>query len=126
MESEVVSMVLRMFNAPPSGAGCTTSGGTESILMACKTMRTWARAVKGIKHPEMIVPVSAHAAFDKAGEYFGIKIHKVGVDLVTRKAKVKDMERAINGNTIVSGRARRRNPGNRGMGGERRSLKQEF
>lgn len=94
--------------------------------MACKTMRTWARAVKGIKHPEMIVPVSAHAAFDKAGEYFGIKIHKVGVDLVTRKAKVKDMERAINGNTIVSGRARRRNPGNRGMGGERRSLKQEF
>lgn len=102
MESEVVSMVLKMYNAPSSGAGCTTSGGTESILMACKTMRTWAKAVKGINHPEMIVPVSAHAAFDKAGEYFGIKIHKVGVDLITRKAKVRDMARAINKNTIVS------------------------
>lgn len=42
------------FNGP-HGAGTTTSGGTESILMACKTYRDWARQVKGITRPEMCV-----------------------------------------------------------------------
>jgi sphinganine-1-phosphate aldolase len=32
-----------------------TSGGTESILMACKAYRDWARATKGITRPEMYV-----------------------------------------------------------------------
>lgn len=37
MEAEVVRMILDMYNAPPEAAGTTTSGGTESILLACKT-----------------------------------------------------------------------------------------
>jgi glutamate/tyrosine decarboxylase-like PLP-dependent enzyme len=41
-----------MYNNP-TGAGATTSGGTESILMSVKTHRDWARAVKGISEPEM-------------------------------------------------------------------------
>lgn len=53
MEAEVVQMVLRMFNASPTGCGTTTSGGTESILMACKAMRDWGLDVKGISEPEM-------------------------------------------------------------------------
>lgn len=52
MEAEVVAMCLRMYNNP-TGAGATTSGGTESILMSVKTHRDWARAVKGISEPEM-------------------------------------------------------------------------
>ena len=52
MEAEVVAMCLRMYNNP-TGAGATTSGGTESILMSVKTHRDWARAVKGIYEPEM-------------------------------------------------------------------------
>jgi sphinganine-1-phosphate aldolase len=58
-------MVLNMWNNP-AGAGTTTSGGTESILVACKTYRDWAKAVKSISRPEMIVPESSHAAFWKA------------------------------------------------------------
>lgn len=54
MEAEVVAMCLRMYNHP-DGAGATTSGGTESIIMACKTHRDWARVVKGITQPEMFV-----------------------------------------------------------------------
>jgi sphinganine-1-phosphate aldolase len=34
MEAEVVAMVLGLFNAPEGGAGVTTSGGTESIIMS--------------------------------------------------------------------------------------------
>ena len=54
MEAEIVSMVLRMYNNP-TGAGTMTSGGTESIVMAVKTYRDWARATKGITEPEMCV-----------------------------------------------------------------------
>ena len=48
MEAEVISMSLSLFHANLEEAGgTTTSGGTESILMACKTHRDWARAEKG-------------------------------------------------------------------------------
>ena len=53
MEAEIVSMCLKMYNAPSSAAGAMTSGGTESIIMAVKTYRDWARKVKGITEPEM-------------------------------------------------------------------------
>lgn len=48
-----------------------------------------------------IIPISAHAAFDKAGQYFGIKIHHIPVDPVTRKVNLKRVKRAINANTIL-------------------------
>ena len=53
MEAEVVAMVLSLFNAPPGGAGVTTSGGTESILMACLSARQKARIERGVTDPEM-------------------------------------------------------------------------
>jgi len=53
MEAEIVAMVLKLYNAPDTGAGVVTSGGTESIIMALKTYRDWARKTKGIKEPEM-------------------------------------------------------------------------
>ncbi|KAI0242342.1 hypothetical protein L0F63_002365, partial [Massospora cicadina] len=74
MEREIVSMTLSMFNAPPNAAGCFTFGGTESIILACRTYKEEARIKKGITRPEMIIPITAHAAFDKAAEYFGIEI----------------------------------------------------
>ncbi|KAI5451158.1 Dihydrosphingosine phosphate lyase [Naganishia albida] len=100
MEAEIVSMCLNLFNNP-HGAGTTTSGGTESILMACQAYRDWARATKGITRPEMIIPASAHAAFWKASDYFGIKLHVVPVHKVSRKADVQRIARAINPNTIM-------------------------
>jgi sphinganine-1-phosphate aldolase len=53
MEAEVVSMVLAMFNAPAGAAGVTTSGGTESILMACLSARQKAYTERGVTEPEM-------------------------------------------------------------------------
>ena len=55
MEAEIVAMVLAMFNAPVGGAGVTTSGGTESILMACLSARQKAYAERGVTEPEMYV-----------------------------------------------------------------------
>lgn len=53
MESEIVAMVLKLFNAPLDAAGVTTSGGTESILMGCLSARHRAYAERGITEPEM-------------------------------------------------------------------------
>jgi sphinganine-1-phosphate aldolase len=58
MEAEIVAMVLAMFNAPPGGAGVTTSGGTESILMACLSARQKAYAERGVTEPEMLESLS--------------------------------------------------------------------
>ena len=55
MEAEIVAMCLKMYHGPSGSGGTMTSGGTESIIMALKTYRDWARSVKGIKEPEMCV-----------------------------------------------------------------------
>ncbi|KAJ6260203.1 hypothetical protein Dda_4427 [Drechslerella dactyloides] len=101
MEAEVVAMVLSMFNAPPGGAGVTTSGGTESILMACLSARNKAYVEKGVTEPEIIIPKTAHAAFDKAGYYFKMKVHHVELDPVTYKVDLKRVAKLINYNTVM-------------------------
>lgn len=109
MDSEVVSMCLSMYTAklPTSavdqegGAGTTTSGGTESILLACLAYRNRAHQEWGITRPEMIVSKSAHAAFDKASKMFGIKLVVIPVDPDTRKVNLTLVRRAINPNTIL-------------------------
>jgi sphinganine-1-phosphate aldolase len=119
-EAEIVAMTARMLGAETPEiepaidskhplsmkspgkdvCGTITSGGTESILLAMKTYRDWARVTRGISRPEMVVPDSAHAAFDKAAQYFKIKLVRVpvGPDF---KADLARTRRAINRNTIV-------------------------
>ncbi|MDZ4857914.1 MAG: aminotransferase class V-fold PLP-dependent enzyme [Candidatus Hydrogenedentes bacterium] len=108
-EAEIVSMTAHMLNGgspdAPVGSengvcGCVSSGGTESIMLAMKTYRDWGRAVKGITQPEMVLPISAHPAFDKAAQYFCIKQVKVPIDDSFR-ADVNAMAAAITPNTIV-------------------------
>jgi sphinganine-1-phosphate aldolase len=101
-EAEIVSMTANMLGGTPSDeiGGTVTSGGTESILLAMKTYRDWARATKGITWPEVVAPTTAHAAFDKAGEYFGIKIVRVDVAPDFR-ANIAAMQKAVTPNTIA-------------------------
>ena len=76
MESEVISMVLRMYSGPATACGAFTTGGTESILMAMKAYRDKGRAERGITEPNIVVCVTAHAAFDKAAQYFNLECRK--------------------------------------------------
>jgi len=101
MEAEIVSMVVHMFNGDSQACGTVTSGGTESILMACKTYRDYAREKRGITQPEMVIPVTAHAAFDKAGQYFSIKVVHVPLDPRTYEPDLNAMRGLINSNTIM-------------------------
>ncbi|PFH55378.1 hypothetical protein XA68_18447 [Ophiocordyceps unilateralis] len=101
MEAEVVSMVLNMFHAPPGAAGVSTAGGTESILMACLAARQRAYAERGITEPEMVLPDTAHTAFRKAGQYFGIKIHLVACPAPDYQVDVRSVARLVNANTVL-------------------------
>lgn len=108
-ESEIVAMTANMMHASATGhdpgtdlgvAGAVSSGGSESIQLAMKTYRDFSRATRGITEPEMIAPITAHAAFDKSAQYFGITmIHTpMGPD---GRADVDAVRDAITDNTIV-------------------------
>jgi glutamate/tyrosine decarboxylase-like PLP-dependent enzyme len=102
-EAEIVAMTGAMLGARETNdeiCGSVSSGGTESILLAMKSYRDQARDIKGITQPEMIVPLTAHAAFDKASEYFNIKMVRVPVDKDYR-ADVTAVRKAINKNSVV-------------------------
>jgi glutamate/tyrosine decarboxylase-like PLP-dependent enzyme len=104
-EAEIVSMTAHMLGAgrtshPEEIVGTLSSGGTESILLAMKTYRDWARETKGITEAEIIAPTTAHAAFDKAAEYFRMKTIRIPVGPDFR-ADVAATEQAITPNTVV-------------------------
>ncbi len=101
MEDDVVGMGLSLLNAPESAVGNMTSGGSESIFLALKTARDWARDHKKFDgEPEVVLPQSAHLAFDRASHYLGLKTVRVplGPDL---KADAEAMGKAITSNTIM-------------------------
>lgn len=104
-EAEVVAMTAALLGSKEKSSGgqvCgnMTSGGTESILMAVKASRDYMKAKKGITRPEMIIPVSAHSAYDKAAQYFNIKLWRVPVNKEFQ-ADSKAIRRHINKNTIM-------------------------
>jgi len=101
MEAEIVAMVLSLFHAPVGSVGVTTSGGTESILMACLSARNKAYNERGVRKPEMILPETAHTAFRKAAQYFGIKLRLVKCNAPSYKVHIPSVSRLINPNTVM-------------------------
>ena len=98
-ESEVIAMTADL-HQHPDAAGNMTSGGTESILMAVKTARDWGRTSKGITRPRIVVPVTAHPAFDKAAHYLDVEIVRTPLreDL---RADVDAIREGVNDNTVL-------------------------
>jgi glutamate/tyrosine decarboxylase-like PLP-dependent enzyme len=100
MQGEVIEMAGVWLGSPATAAGYFTSGGTESILMAVKAARDQFRTEASITHPNIVLPTSAHAAFDKAAAYFGVELRRVDV-LPTWRADVAAMAERIDKNTIL-------------------------
>jgi sphinganine-1-phosphate aldolase len=102
METEVASMMADLLHGGPDTVGNMTSGGSESILLAVKAVRDYARARKPhISRPELLMPLSAHPAFNKAAHYLGLKPIIVPTIKETLGADVEAMDRAITENTIM-------------------------
>ncbi|GAV29336.1 hypothetical protein PMKS-002818 [Pichia membranifaciens] len=94
-------MVLGLFNAPSTGCGTTSSGGTESLLLACLAAREKAYAEKGITKPEIVAPKSIHAAVFKAAKYFNMTLRLADLDPKTFTVDIAHVKRLVTCNTAI-------------------------
>jgi glutamate/tyrosine decarboxylase-like PLP-dependent enzyme len=99
-QSDVVSTVSGWLSAPDGAAGFMTSGGTESILLAVKAAREFGRRERGVSSPNIVMPTSAHAAFEKGCYYFGVEVRRAPVRDDWR-ADVSAMESLIDDDTVM-------------------------
>jgi glutamate/tyrosine decarboxylase-like PLP-dependent enzyme len=100
IQAEVVGFVGDWLEAGSDGAGFMTSGGTESLLLTVKAARERGRREKGITAPNIVLPTSAHAAFEKGCYYFGLESRRIEVRDDWR-ADVIAMSDAIDDNTVL-------------------------
>jgi len=101
MEREVVDMGLELLRAPEGACGNMTSGGSESIFLAVKTCRDAAAARgRNVLRGEIVLPRSAHPAFDKAAHALGLVAKRVPV-AASFAADVDAMARACGDRTLM-------------------------
>jgi glutamate/tyrosine decarboxylase-like PLP-dependent enzyme len=100
-EDDIIAWTADLLSAGPMATGVVTSGGTESIFLALKTARDWARSEHPeIREPEVVAPFSAHPAFDKAAHYLCMKVRRVSLRSDFR-ADVRAMAAALSPNTVL-------------------------
>jgi len=99
MEGEVIYMVKNLYNGDDKSCGILTSGGTESIMIAMLAYREQGR-VNGIFEPEIVAPITAHVAFEKAAFYYGMRMKWVPVDIKTGIVNPADIKSAISKDTV--------------------------
>lgn len=97
MENELVGFAADLLHGSDGCVGTVSSGGTESVLLAVQGARD---AHPEIARPEMVLPVTAHAAFHKAAHYFGVEAVLVDVDADFR-ARPGAMAAAITDRTVL-------------------------
>lgn len=108
-ESEIIAMTLDMMHGDavkitdPDSVACGVigSGGTDSIITPLLAYRDKYRAERNITQPEIILPVTAHPAFEKGAHLFGIKIVYAPIDPVSTQVDMDFVARHINANTIA-------------------------
>lgn len=85
LERDIVAFARQLTNGDEDVVGSVTSGGTESCLLAVKSAREVWRAAhgEGGAAPTLVAPTTAHAAFHKACDYFGLTMTAVDVDPAT-------------------------------------------
>lgn len=107
MQADVVAVARGWVSGDQEVAGFMTSGGTESLLLAVRAALQRAKRT-GDGHPRgpsgarwnMVLPMSAHAALEKASDYFGVESRRVNVGPDWR-ADVRGMSDSIDENTIL-------------------------
>lgn len=102
MEQEVVGMGLDLLHAPDDACGNMTSGGTESIVMAVKACRDRSRARSGnpTLRGNLVLPETAHPAFDKAAALMDLPVRRIPA-AADYRADIAAMAAAIDSDTIL-------------------------
>ncbi len=74
LEAEIVAMTASMLHGDPAVCGVVTFGGTESLINPMLVYRDRGRKEKRITSPNVIVPVTAHVALEKAAHLLDIEL----------------------------------------------------
>ncbi|MBN8615817.1 MAG: aspartate aminotransferase family protein [Deltaproteobacteria bacterium] len=106
LENEVVRMCATHVHGGAEVVGNFTSGGTESILLAMKSARDWAKKHRPElyadgRRPEVLAPITAHAAFHKAAAYLELEMRTFDVDADTCRASAATARAALTDRTLV-------------------------
>jgi glutamate/tyrosine decarboxylase-like PLP-dependent enzyme len=99
-ENDLVAFARSILHGDAEVVGSATSGGTESIILATKAARDAARARGLSGEPNMVVPITGHAAFHKAAAFLDIEIRTTAVDDGFR-AVPEAVEEAMDDNTVL-------------------------
>lgn len=100
MQAEIIQWCQQLFHGSKEGYGLLTHGGTTSIIEAMSAYVKHARE-RGIEYPEIVVPETAHAAFQKAAVLTGATLVTVPVDKHTGSVSARSMRRYLSRNTAV-------------------------
>ena len=108
-ESEIIAMTLDLMHGPAvreanpdhTPCGVLGFGGTESIMNAVLAYRERARIERGVTDPELLLPITAHAAFDKAARCFGIRAIHAPIDPKTTQVDLAWLREHVTPDTIA-------------------------
>lgn len=101
LENDIINWLLKLHSTNALGDGIITSGGSEAILLAVYSAKCYASAQKKIPViPNIVIPNTAHPAFDKAGLYFGIEVRRVQVNEEYQATK-ELLENFVDSSTIL-------------------------
>ncbi len=104
-ESEIIAMTLDMMHGDAATdstpCGALTTGGTDSIMSAVLAHREKARRQSTERRHEMILPITAHPAFEKAAHLFDIDIVTAPIDPDTTLVEVDFVRDHITPYTIL-------------------------
>lgn len=79
-ERDLVAFARDLLGGGPGMVGHVTSGGTESIILACKAARDRARAAGLEGRGVLVLPITGHAAFHKAAAVLDLEVRPTAVD----------------------------------------------
>jgi tyrosine decarboxylase/aspartate 1-decarboxylase len=95
MENEVISMLGSLLGNEDA-YGHIITGGTEANIMAMRA----ARNSQNFRHPEVIVPKSAHFSFKKAADMLCIKLMEAELD-ENYRMDINSVKKLISDNTVA-------------------------
>ena len=98
---EVSAMTREILRGPAAAHTTLTSGGTESIFLAVLAARNFARKRRSnLATLNIVIPYSAHPAFDKACHFLGLEVIRTPLEQNGR-ANIDALREAITDKTVL-------------------------
>ncbi|AAY80414.1 pyridoxal phosphate-dependent decarboxylase family protein [Sulfolobus acidocaldarius] len=100
-ENDIIAMASSLLGGNEETVGNFTFGGTESIMVATKSARDYFLKRHSSVIPEILLPVTAHPAFNKASDYLGMKVTPVKIDPERTTVDLEDLKSKLKENTAM-------------------------